>query len=388
MTTQVVGINPKVLQWARERARYSLEDVARKFNKDVEFIEKWESGEEFPTYKQLEKLAYKIYKRPLALFFFPEPPSEPDEHQEFRTLPDFEINKLDADAVYALRIAKAMQISLKEITDDVNPSERKIFQDIRLSTTDNLREVAQDIRKYLNVPLSDQKAWDDDDCALKTWRNKVEEVGVFIFKRSFKQRDISGFCLIDSEFPLIYLNNSTAKVRQIFTIFHELAHILLSVNGITKIDDEYINLLQGDSKNIEIFCNQFAAEFLVPSSDFMELSKADKIDDAFILNIAREYKVSREVVLRRLFEFDFIKQNNYDKMLLRWNQEYSNKEKNSGGDYYRTETAYLGENYLKLVFNKYYQGKYDIEQVADHLNLSKIETVEKLEQYLLKRNVI
>ena len=80
--------------------------MAVKFKKDVSVIEKWESGEDFPTYSQLEKLA-EIYKRPLALFFFPEPPLEAEEKQEFRTLPDFEIENLAADTIYALRQAKA-----------------------------------------------------------------------------------------------------------------------------------------------------------------------------------------------------------------------------------------------------------------------------------------
>lgn len=31
MTESVVGINPEILRWARERAKYSLEDVARDF---------------------------------------------------------------------------------------------------------------------------------------------------------------------------------------------------------------------------------------------------------------------------------------------------------------------------------------------------------------------
>ncbi len=96
MGDKLTGVNPKIIQWARERARYSLESVAVKFKKDVSVIEKWESGEDFPTYSQLEKLA-GIYKRPLALFFFPEPPLEAEEKQEFRTLPDFEIENLAAD---------------------------------------------------------------------------------------------------------------------------------------------------------------------------------------------------------------------------------------------------------------------------------------------------
>ena len=394
MGEKLTGVNPKIIQWARERARYSLESVAVKFKKEVSVIEKWESGEDFPTYSQLEKLA-EIYKRPLALFFFPEPPLEAEEKQEFRTLPDFEIENLAADTIYALRQAKAMQLSLQEINNGINPSTKKIFQDISVSSSDDLRILAEQIRNYLNVTLEEQLTWNDQETALKKWRSAVEEAGIFIFKRSFKQREISGFCLIDIEFPIIYLNNSTEKSRQIFTIFHELAHILLQTNGITKSDDRYINSLQGENKYIEIFCNKFAAEFLLPNHVFSEIIRETVVNvndnDKIISKISSDYKVSREVVLRKLLDNNFISQKEYSLKVSEWYSEQvgksQDKNKKSGGNPYANQATYLGENYLKLVFNKYYQGQYDIERVADYLNIKKVATVEKLEQYLLDKGL-
>jgi Zn-dependent peptidase ImmA (M78 family) len=396
MGDKLTGVNPNIIQWARERARYSLESVAVKFKKDVSVIEKWESGEDFPTYSQLEKLA-EIYKRPLALFFFPEPPLEAEEKQEFRTLPDFEIENLAADTIYALRQAKAMQLSLQEINNGINPSTKKIFQDIAVSSSDDLRRLAEQIRNYLNVTLEEQLTWNDQETALKKWRSAVEEAGIFIFKRSFKQREISGFCLIDIEFPIIYLNNSTEKSRQIFTIFHELAHILLQTNGITKSDDRYINSLQGENKYIEIFCNKFAAEFLLPNHVFSEIIREtivnvnDNDNDKIISKISSDYKVSREVVLRKLLDNNLISQKEYTLKVNEWYSEQvgksQDKNKKSGGNPYANQATYLGENYLKLVFNKYYQGQYDIERVADYLNIKKVAMVEQLEQYLLDKGL-
>lgn len=394
MGEKLTGVNPKIIQWARERARYSLESVAVKFKKDVSVIEKWEPGEDFPAYSQLEKLA-EIYKRPLALFFFREPPLEAEEKQEFRTLPDFEIENLAADTIYALRQAKAMQLSLQEINNGINPSTKKIFQDISVSSRDDLRILAEQIRNYLNVTLEEQLTWNDQETALKKWRSAVEEAGIFIFKRSFKQREISGFCLIDIEFPIIYINNSTEKSRQIFTIFHELAHILLQTNGITKSDDRYINSLQGENKYIEIFCNKFAAEFLLPNHVFPEIIRETIVNvndnDKIISKISSDYKVSREVVLRKLLDNNFISQKEYTLKVNEWYSEQvgksQDKNKKSGGNPYANQATYLGENYLKLVFNKYYQGQYDIERVADYLNIKKVATVEKLEQYLLDKGL-
>jgi Zn-dependent peptidase ImmA (M78 family)/transcriptional regulator with XRE-family HTH domain len=387
MAEKLTGVNPKILKWARERARYSLESVAEKFKK----IEKWETGEDFPTYAQLEQLA-SVYKRPIALFFFPEPPIETDEQQEFRTLPAFEIENLETDTIFALREAKAMQLSLREINDSINPSVKKIFREISLDVNDNLTSVTQQVREYLNVTLSEQISWPDNDVALKNWRNHIEATGIFVFKRSFKQKEISGFCLVDAEFPIIYLNNSTVKARQIFTIFHELAHILLHINGITKADDNYIDSLQGENQKIEIFCNKFAAEFLLPADDFTRIARQEDIDDRFIEKISTQYKVSREVVLRKLLEGGWLSPSEYKNKIANWLKDYekrtTNTEKKAGGNYYATQATYLGENYLRLVFNKYYQGKYDIERVTDYLNLKKVEKTERLEEYLLKRDVL
>lgn len=396
MSEPVTGINPKILKWARERANYSLEDIAAKFKKNLEEIEKWELGEKAPTYTQLEKLAYNYYKRPIALFFFPEPPEEPDEHQEFRTLPEFEIDNLSSNTLYIIRQAKAMQLSLKEINDGINPSNKKIFRDIVINLQEDLNRTTQKIRDYLDISLEDQFSWQDDDLTLKSWRNAIEKSGIFIFKTSFKQqKDISGFCLIDKEFPVIYLNNSMVKTRQIFTIFHELAHILLQTNGITKLNElneTYINSLQGENKKIEIFCNRFAAEFLVPSSNFSKVAREKEIDDDFILETASKYKVSREVVLRKLLDLKLVSQNEYEIKIHSWQQEYQKNsayisQRKGGGNYYATQATYLGENYLKLVFAKYYQGKYGIDKLSDYLNI-KPKNVENLEQFLLARKVV
>ena len=77
MAEHVNGINPDILKWARERSGYTVETIAAFLKKDASIVNDWESGERALTYVQLEKLADK-YKRPIAIFFFPEPPKEPD----------------------------------------------------------------------------------------------------------------------------------------------------------------------------------------------------------------------------------------------------------------------------------------------------------------------
>jgi transcriptional regulator with XRE-family HTH domain len=221
MSEIITGIQPNILQWARDRAGYSVSQVAERFQKRPQVIKDWEAGLAAPTYPQLEKLA-ALYKRPVALFFFPKPPEEPEVQQEFRSIPNSELEELEPTTRYLLRVAHAYQISLNELNDGKNPDPKKIFRDIQCPDFHDVAEVAQQIREYLAIDMETQTSWRTSDGALKSWREAVERVGVYVFKNSFRQKSISGFCLVDNEFPVIFLNNSTTKNRQIFTLFHEL----------------------------------------------------------------------------------------------------------------------------------------------------------------------
>lgn len=383
MINYASGVNPKIIKWAREKAGYSLLEIAESFEKEVDLIEKWETGEEPPTYNQLEKLAYSLYKRPIALFFYPQPPEEIDPHQSFRTLPDFEIDNLGPDTRYAIRQARAMQIALLELNDALNPSKRKLFLELPLNINNSPSNTAQELREYLGISLAQQVKWKTTEEALETWRKAIQDSGVFVFKRSFKQEDIFGFCLLHEQFPIIYINNSSASTRQIFTLFHELAHILLNTNGITKQNDDYIEHLIGDEKEVEIFCNKFASEFLVPSSDFDKYVGQWKNTDDIVINLSRRYKVSREVILRILLDRNLIDQIDYETKANQWVKEYKEaklRKRGGGGNYYATHAIYLGSKYINLAFGRYYQGKCTVQQLAGYLNL-KVQNVQNFEHH-------
>ena len=388
MANSISGVNPQILRWARERSGYTTEGVAHAFKKDASEIEGWESGASAPTYVQLEKLAYQLYKRPLAIFFFPEPPQELDQTSSFRTLPQYVVEEFSADTRYALRQAEVMQLSLLELNDGINPSEQKVFVDVPAELSSGPTFLADQIREYLGIDLENQTSWGAYAETLGHWREVIQEKGIFVFKRSFKQRSVSGFSLVHPEFPIIYLNNSTAVSRQIFTLFHELSHILLETSGVTKQDDSYIESLSGDSKEIEIFCNQFAGEFLVPSQDFEQHLATGRYDDETVRSLAESYKVSREVILRKLLDRGVIQREYYLAKAAEWNQEYEGSQGGgSGGNYYATQASYLGDKFLHLAFGKYYEGRVTFDQLADYLNI-KARNVPPLEQFFFRKETV
>lgn len=378
MSTRATSINCDLLIWARERSGLSLEEVANRMKKQPKIIAAWEDGKEWPTYLQLEYLAEHVYRRPVALFFLPVPPQEAPPQQEFRTLPDFDVDALNSDTRFAIRLARSYQVSLYELTGGTNPAKRQILEDISIKDS---TAIAGSLRKYFGVNLSQQKKWRTTADAMSIWRNKVEEAGIFVFKRSFKQREISGFCLSDKVFPIIIINNSTSFTRQIFTLFHELAHLIKGVNSITTVDGDYVDRMSEINKRVEVECNFIAAEFLVPSSSFPwgDINRDDIIKS--VSKLAGDYQVSREVILRRLLDRGWVNDDEYLDYVQTWADEADSEREGDGGSYYNNQAAYLGDGFLRLAFSRYRAGVITVSELANHLGI-KAKYISKFEDVI------
>lgn len=384
--SEPIPLNPDVLKWARETAGLAVDDVVERMKRKrvtAETVWSWEHGESSPSYSQLERLAYKIYKRPLALFFFPEPPQEETPKQSFRTLPDYEIRQLPTRIRFLLRKARVMQLNLAELYDNVNPASEQIVRELSFKPRGSSEEMAAIVRRYLGIDLAEQAQWNDSKEAFKAWRNALEEHGLFIFKDAFLVEDFSGFCLYDEQFPIIYVNNSKPETRQIFTLFHELAHLLLRTGGIDTRLEDYLDFLEGENREIEILCNRFTGEFLVPEDDFVQRIRRLVIEDTSIQDLADTYHVSREVILRKLFDSKLVDQAYYDEKVQIW-AHGRRKGSGKGGNYYSTRGAYLGERYIEQTFHRYYQNKISVEQLADYLGV-KVKHVAGMENLLFPK---
>jgi Zn-dependent peptidase ImmA (M78 family) len=369
-------VTPALITWARARTGVSLEDATKAFK----HIQQWEDGESFPTYPQLEQLA-DAFKVPVAVFFFPAPPIVPDISETFRTLPDVEFEQLPSPIRLLLRKGKALQLNLMELTGGRNIARRLITRDLTFNANMNLHTMAEQVRDYLGLSLEVQKSWPDDDTALKQWRDALFAAGIYVFKDAFRNDEFSGFCIYDEIFPIIYVNNSSAKTRQIFTLFHELAHLLFKTSGIDTIHDEYISHLTDSAQRIEILCNRFAAEFLLPEQAFNEAIRGLAATEATAEQIAASFHVSREVVFRRFLDHRLIDQRTYNEAAARWSaQQHAG---GAGGDYYWTKLSYVGRDYVALALSQYRQNRIDERQLADYLDI-KLKNLPGLEDYFAR----
>lgn len=365
-------VNKDVIVWARKRAGLTLEQAAKKFA----HIAAWEAGKALPSYPQLENLAEE-FKLPVAAFFFPNEPKVPPIRQSFRTLPDEEFDQIPPKIRFLLHKAQALQINLSELTDGRNPAGRLITRDLQFNLNAPIGFLASRVRAYLGIGLAEQEQWADSDAALKAWRDAIQRVGIFVFKDAFRVDGYSGFSLYDNEFPVIYVNNSDTKTRQSFTLFHELAHLLFHTSGIDTQEDRYIPALPAEARRIEVVCNQFAAEFLLPTAAFQNVMQGRDRSRETAELIAEQYHVSRESVYRRFLDQGWVGQAEYEAAAREWAGQ---KGEGGGGDYYRNQIAYLGRDYIALALQQYHRNRFDEAQLAEYLNVS-ARNVGTLEEY-------
>jgi Zn-dependent peptidase ImmA (M78 family) len=387
MTKSVMPINPDVLRWARDTAGYSLEEISKK--QSLSKFKLWEAGEASPSYSQLEKIAETLH-RPIALFFFPSHPEEETIEKSLRAVSEEDVASLSPTIRQLFRKAKAFQISLRELqaADAANQSQRISW--LRNADSGNIHQIAKRTRDIFGVSLEEQKSWKNSDVALKNWRSALAKHGIYVFKEAFKNDRVAGFCIYDDLYPIIFINNSLEHNRQIFTVFHELAHIIFKQNYLDIFDSSFWRLEYENPSHIEVKCNAFAAELLVPEKEFLTDAAKFAVDDTTFSALATKYHVSREVILRRFLTHKYIDKVFYQTKISEWHKAYASKKqkekesKKSGGDPYNTKMAYLGDAYLSLVLKNYTRGTINIEEASSYLDI-KEKFFPRIEEKFLNR---
>jgi Zn-dependent peptidase ImmA (M78 family) len=371
-------INPTILRWAKDTKGYSTEECYLHFGEDK--FSSWINGLDYPTYQELKKIG-KFFKKPIALFFFPEPPDIKNIESSFRTLSNSS-SIFTPDVISLLDWGRIMQLNLYELHDGVNPSSHIITkQSFDLS---KIEITASKLRGFFSEIYNVPKNFNSYEKAFNYWREIFFHAGVYVFKNAFKNDNISGFCIYDSTFSVICINNQLAIARQIFTLFHEIYHILYKTSGVDLLNDSEINEIS--SNEIERKCNEFAGVFLVPDKDFLEFINGKIIDDELVQKLAKMYFVSREVILRKLLKNKCITIDTYRskyKKIYGDNFRKKSSDKNTqdnnknGGNYYNTQIAYKGRHYIELAYSSFYSHKITLPQLAKYMDM-RISSVKQL----------
>lgn len=371
----VLKISPHIFRWARESAGLPLAIAAKRIGVKLDRLEEWEGKQALPTPRQLEKAA-DAYKRPVASFFLPAPPEEPPLPIDFRSST---LAKREFSTPTRLAIRRARW--LKEVYAELDHGNRAA---IPYQTDSRPEALAEVIRGWLAPTLNAVRGKQPDD-ALRIWRQSLEDAGLLVFQFSLPTADAHAFSLAD-DIPTIVLNSRDAYSRRIFSTVHELAHLILRQPGLCN-PSEYVEV-EG-STQIEVRCNAAAALALVPDASLAEQAPVARLgrggDVPEVLEpLARTFAVSREVILRRLFELDLVNRATFHRTMELLQREYQERQKlkSKRKIVVRPSTkavSQLGRKFVTNVLSAHERGAINDSDVAEYLGV-RLQHIDKVQE--------
>ncbi len=371
MTT--VPASVPVLRWAAQRARLDDDDLAARFHK----WPLWLSGDAQPTLKQLEDFA-RLTHTAIGYFFLPQPPELALPVPDFRTLRNEMLAEPSSDLLDTLYLCQQRQDWYRD------HARMHGFPTLPFVGSASLQESADDVAQGLREALSlsnevrrQMPTWTD---ALRHLIAKAEDAGVMVMvssvvgSNSHRKLDVGefrGFALADGLAPLVFLNGADSKAAQMFTLAHELAHIWL---GATGVSDAQVG--QVPEQQTERWCNQVAAELLMPMAELRAVHERGAPIPDEIQRLAREFKVSTLVALRRLFDAGYISKTalwqhyREEQERLRTLKERSS----SGGDFYRSLGARTSKRFARAIVSSTLEGLTSFSDAFRMLGVRKTAT--------------
>ena len=370
-----VDVEPKLLRWARERAGLRVDALAGRFPR----IEAWERGEIRPTLKQLEWFARATHT-PVGCLFLREPPVERIPIADFRAGTRSNRGRPSANLLDTIYLCQQRQNWYREFAQTAG--EGSIGFVGSASTEDDVPEIAARIRRLVGFEVEERRrcrTWVD---ALREFVGRVESLGVLVLasgvvgsnsRRKLDAREFRGFALADSIAPMIFINGADTKAAQMFTLAHELAHVWLGSSGVSDAESS-----EATGQATEHWCNRVAAEILVPLDVLnREFSGGTDLSDE-LRRLARRFKVSTLVVLRRISDVGGLTRAAYRSAYARELDRVMGLRTGSGGDFYLTLGARVSRRFARAIVGSTLEGQTSFSESFRLLGLRKMETFNRL----------
>ena len=371
MTTIAASVS--VLRWAAQRARLADDDLAARFKR----WPLWLSGEAQPTLRQLEDFA-RLTHTAFGYFFLPEPPVLALPVPDFRTLRDAAFAEPSSNLLDTLYLCQQRQDWYR---DHARMHGLPVLPFIGSASVQEAPEaVAQRLRETLGLSTEARRqmpTWTD---ALRQLIAASEDAGVMVMvssvvgsnsHRTLDVDEFRGFALADDLAPLVFLNGADSKAAQMFTLAHELAHLWLGATGVSDTQAGQV-----PEQQTERWCNQVAAELLMPLEELRAAYQRNAPIPDEIQRLARQFKVSTLVALRRLFDAGYLTRSDLWQHY-REEQErlHTLKERSSpGGDFYRSLGARTSKRFARAIVSSTLEGLTSFPEAFRMLGVRKTAT--------------
>lgn len=304
---------------------------------------------EQPTLKQLEEYAKATYA-PIGYLLLPVPPKEEIPLPDYRTKGGATQVRPSPSLLETIYACQQRQEWFRDYARLHRLPELGFVGSV--TTKNDPVAVGTTIRKTLGFSLDAQvkaKDWED---ALTQFIVSADEAGVLMMRngivganthRALDPDEFRGFALADSTAPLVFVNAADTKAAQMFTVAHELAHIWL---GQSSLDD----LHQGDKQTeVERWCNQVAAETLVPLLVFEKETGAGRPLRGEMDRLSKMFKVSTLVILYRMADAGVITRRQMSEAYAHEAGRLAEMPGSSGGNFYTTQIARVGRRFGRAV---------------------------------------
>lgn len=384
-------ITAKVFKWARESAKLTEEIAASKVAVSVKKLQEWERGESYPTIRQAQSLA-KAYRRPFALFFLPDIPSDFQPLQDFRRKGSKE---LSTSSVFIIREIQQKQGWISDVNKE--NGEDKISFIGSYTINDSPEIVAKDILITLGVNPLDYKT----NSPILEWIDSAESKGIFISRTSFihsmlklDSEEIQGFAISDYYAPFVFINSDDWNAPQLFTLVHELAHLWIAETGISNDIEPSIEKTN-EYNPIEFFCNEVAANALMPTGYIKNLESNVFNNSQEVFKSAKFIGVSSFALLVRALKLKIITLSTYNRLKVQADKDYRDflqreeekrikaKDKKGGPNYFLLQLNRNSRLFTQTVLDAFRGGSIEPSQASSLLNV-KVNKFPKLEAQMYR----
>ena len=370
-----VEVKPDLLRWARERAGFDLDEVARRFPQ----LEAWEHGAAHPTLRQIERFA-KATHTPVGFLFLQEPPIERVPIPDFRTVDNEHIGRPSPDLLDTIYICQQRQEWYRDFARSTGEEPLPFVGSARL--TSDIEATASSIGRLLGFDIEERRRMPTWTEALRRFIEQADTLGILVMcsgvvlnnnSRRLDPDEFRGFAMADDLAPLIFINGADTKAAQMFTMAHELAHIWLGQSGVSDSQASRV-----PEHQVERWCNRVAAELLVPLSVFREEYSANEELVAEVDRLARRFKVSTLVILRRIHDAGGLTQEQFWKAYEEEIGRLRAIPKGSGGDFYLTQAARVSKRFARALVVSTLEGQTLHRDAFRLLGFSKLATFRQL----------
>lgn len=370
-----VEVKPDLLRWACKRAGFDSADVAE----HIPQLTAWESGDAKPTLKQVERFARTVHV-PVGYLFLQEPPVEQIPIPDFRTVGNEYIGHPSPDLLETIYLCQQRQEWYRDYARSMGETACPFVG--AASMAQDVLPVAGRIRQALGFDLDARRRMRTWEEALRQFIEQADEAGVMVMvngvvgsnnHRKLDPDEFRGFVLSDNLAPLVFINGSDTKSAQMFTLAHEMAHIWLGETGLSDIGP-----VGAPSSRIERWCNAVAAEMLVPLQALNAEYRATDDLAGEVMRLARCFKVSTLVVLRRVHDAGHLTLDEF------WTAYHAELERlmalprGSGGNFYWTQAARVSKRFASAVVSSALEGRASFTESFRMLGIKKMETFREL----------